>query len=277
MAGALYVDNDPHVCRWARNLIAAGLAPAGDVLERDIREVRGSDVESYGECHFFCGILGWPLALRLAGWPYGREVWTASLPCQPFSVAGKRRGESDDRHLWPAFFRLVGERRPATLLGEQSASPDGLRWLDGVFADLEGIGYSCGAADLPAAGVSAPHVRQRLFWLGVSPGERDGPAALGGGARPGAAPGRERGAGGSGAAGPARPWDAYGVDECSDGRRRRVEPGAQCLVDGVPYRLASGLAGKSGSRIAALRGFGNAIVPQVGALFVRAYLEATAG
>src|SRR5688500_18876439 len=96
-----------------------------------------------------------------------RPVWTGSCPCQPFSAAGKGGGFVDDRHLWPEFFRLIGERRPDTILGEQVASKDGLGWLDLVCADLEGADYACGSVDTCAAGFGAPHIRQRLFWIGV--------------------------------------------------------------------------------------------------------------
>lgn len=64
-----YNDNDPFVCEWARNLVKAGLVPRGDVDERSIREVQPSDLRRYVQCHFFSGILGWPLALALAGVP----------------------------------------------------------------------------------------------------------------------------------------------------------------------------------------------------------------
>jgi hypothetical protein len=54
----------------------------------------------------------WSYALRLAGWPDDRPVWTGSCPCGPFSVAGKKLGFADPRHLWPEWFRLIGECRP---------------------------------------------------------------------------------------------------------------------------------------------------------------------
>ena len=115
----------------------------------------------------------WPYALRLAGWPDDRNVWTGSCPCQPLSSAGQRKGHADERHLWPAFYSLIAECRPAIVFGEQVASKDGREWLAGVRADLEALGYACGAADLCAAGAGAPHIRQRFTgWPTVRASER---------------------------------------------------------------------------------------------------------
>jgi DNA (cytosine-5)-methyltransferase 1 len=162
---AYYNELDPFAAGWLRELIAEGLIADGDVDERSIVGVQPADLAGYDQCHFFAGIGGWSYALRLAGWPDDRPVWTGSCPCQPLSGAGQRKGHADERHLWPAFYRLIAERRPATLFGEQVASKDGREWLAGVRADLEALGYAVGAADLCAAGVGAPHIRQRLFWV----------------------------------------------------------------------------------------------------------------
>src|SRR5690606_36595911 len=112
------------------------------------------------------GIGVWSHALRRDGWPDARPVWTGSCPCQPFSAAGKGEGFADERHLWPAFYWLIVQCRPAVVFGEQVASKDGLGWLDLVQADLEGTGYASRAVDLCAAGSGAPHIRQRLRWVG---------------------------------------------------------------------------------------------------------------
>ena len=141
---AYYNDTDPYAAAWLRNLIAAGLIAAGDVDERDVREVQPDDLRGYRQVHLFAGIGGWSYALRLAGWPDDRPVWTGSCPCQPFSSAGQRRGHADQRHLWPAFFRLIAECRPTTIFGEQVASALGREWFAGVRADLEHVGYACG-------------------------------------------------------------------------------------------------------------------------------------
>ena len=221
-----YNDNDPYVARWVQNLIAAGHVPPGDVDTRSIKEVQADDVRGYAQVHLFCGILGWPLALRLARWPADRPVWTISCPCPPFSGAGKQfvcpacaarspvpcprrtgfficwRCEyawlADKRHLWPEAWRLVRDARPELIFGEQVAGADGKIWLAGVSASLEIMDFGFGAADLCAAGVGAPHIRQRLFWVahangsrkqgrgaGQEPGDRHPPTAKGADPQPG--------------------------------------------------------------------------------------------
>lgn len=154
MTRAYYNEVDPHAAQWLRNLIAAKLITGGEVDTRSILDVRPGELAGFDRCHFFAGIGVWDYALGLAEWPTDRPVWTGSCPCQPFSAAGGRGGFADERHLWPAFFHLIRECRPATVLGEQVASKDGLGWLDLVQADLEGEGYAVGAADLCAPGES---------------------------------------------------------------------------------------------------------------------------
>ena len=168
MSAAYYNEIDPFAAQWLRNLIAAGHIAPGDVDERDIRQVKSDDVRGYTQCHWFAGIGGWSYALRRAGWEDDRAVWTGSCPCQPFSGAGRKKGAADSRHLWPEWFRLIGECKPSTIFGEQVASKDALLWFDSVYSDLEGAGYAIGAADLSAASVGAPHIRQRLWFVGIS-------------------------------------------------------------------------------------------------------------
>jgi len=162
---AYYNEIDPYAAQWLRNLISRGLIADGVVDNRSIVEVTGDDLKEYTQVHFFAGIGVWSHALRLAGWPDSRPVWTGSCPCQPFSAAGKGRGFDDERHLWPEFFRLIQQCRPPVVFGEQVASKDGLAWLDTVYADLEGTGYATTAVDICAAGIGAPHIRQRLYFV----------------------------------------------------------------------------------------------------------------
>lgn len=160
-----YNEIDPYAAQWLRNLIAAGHIANGEVDERSIQLVDPADLAGFTQCHFFAGIGVWSHALRLAGWPDDRPVWTGSCPCQPFSAAGKGAGFADERHLWPDLHRLISKCRPPVVFGEQVASKDGLEWLDLVQADLDGTGYASAAVDLCAAGVGAPHIRQRLYWV----------------------------------------------------------------------------------------------------------------
>lgn len=99
------------------------------------------------------------------------DVLTGGFPCQPFSHAGKRQGTEDERHLWPEMLRIIRECSPRWIVGENVL---GIRnWNDGmvfeeVCADLETCGYSVQPFVLPAAGVNAPHRRDRVFFVAYS-------------------------------------------------------------------------------------------------------------
>ena len=322
---AYYNEINPYAAQWLRNLIAAGYIADGDVDERSIEDVAADDLVGYDQCHFFAGIGGWSLALRLAGWPDDRPVWTGSCPCQPFSAAGRKKGMQDERHLWPVWFGLIRECRPVTVFGEQVEAAINHGWLDLVQTDLEGEGYAVGAVGLPAACVGAPHIRQRLWFVADSDDERpqgrcgsqcacqcaagtdgvdddvadteitgwnewrtsetgDGRDTareqserfLQAGSMGDATcerctkTGRESGAGyaersacpGAGTGNEDQsPWSGADWIYCRDQRWRPVEPGI------VP--LAHGISG----RVGALQAYGNAIVPQVAAEVIRAYME----
>jgi DNA (cytosine-5)-methyltransferase 1 len=246
-----YNEIDPYAARWLRNLIAAGHIPAGVVDERSIEDITPDELRPYTQCHFFAGIAGWSHALALAGWPSDRPVWTGSCPCQPFSAAGKGAGFDDQRHLWPAWFHLIRECRPAVIFGEQVASKDAEPWVDLVHADLEGVGYAFGCVPFPAAGVGAPQIRDRAYWVACSHGwhagaEREQPS------RQHRQQSQDR---------CADFWGASVWRVCNDGQARPVEPGALPLRHGLPARLAR------------MRAYGNAIVPQAAAEFVASFLD----
>ncbi len=295
---AWYNDTDPYAARWLQNLIDAGHIAPGVVDTRDIRDISPDDLKQYTQLHFFAGIGGWSLALRQAGWPDDRPVWTGSCPCQPFSNSGQQKAFDDDRHLWPVWFELIKALQPARLFGEQVAAKAALEWLDLVSADMEGAGYAVGAADLCAAGLGAPHIRQRLWFGADLRGMEDANRSrlLDGMQDNGAIPepskdrssdrltGSDR-AGGVGDANLPRlqgwtreqcsdqraagstgldgqtPWTEPDWIWCQDHKWRPVEPGLCPLANGIP------------SRVGRLRAYGNAIVPQVAATFIEAFEE----
>ncbi len=95
----------------------------------------------------------------------GIDILTCSYPCQPFSVAGKQKGEEDPRHLWPDTFRLVQECRPTWFVGENVSGHIKLG-LDTVLKDLESEGYDTRTFVIPASSVGAWHKRERLWIIG---------------------------------------------------------------------------------------------------------------
>ncbi len=312
-----YNENDPKAAAWLRELIADGHIPGGYVDERSICDVRPHELTGYAQQHFFAGIGGWAYALRLAGWDDARPVRTGSCPCQPFSAAGKQLGEADARHLWPVFRDLIVFGEPTITFGEQVASALGREWLAGIRADLEGMGYAVGGADLCAAGVGSPNIRQRIFWIAhrVEHAARDrrqqrrtessrrrtfggcGPSRLAyadsnGRAEHGCEP-RERGAAGpsdsaergglTGRLGDANIQRPQRRDERRHGADQWTPWTASVVLpctDGKARRIEPGsfpLAHGIPGRVGLLRGYGNAINPWLAAEFILACEESLAG
>lgn len=343
-----YNENDKYKVTWLEELIKAKVISEGIVDSRSIEDVTAQDVKGFKQCHFFAGIGGWSYALRLAEWPDDELVWTASCPCQPFSLAGKRKGNNDKRHLWPILAKLIEEYKPTTAFGEQVASKDGRKWLAGVFADLEGMGYRRAGADLCAAGKNAPHIRQRLYWVadserdsserrgrcrnmvgtssevekeaqkrkwrGYAAGNsctddnglansqeaecepsgdsRSGRAgfANGGGLGNTSSKGFSFGQGQKNGQGTIRnegqtvtasdTWNNFELADFIDGKKRRFERGTFPLVNGLLGGMVPGgdpgvpeAQATAEARKMRLSGYGDAIVPQLAAEFIKAYLE----
>lgn len=162
----LYNDIDSKACAWITELIKDGQIPDGDVVCKSVTEITPDEIKNYDSRHYFCGIAGWPAALRLAGWPRDLPADSASLPCQSFSAAGKQKGFDDHRgKLWEPFYELVKVRKPKFLFGEQVEAAIGKGWLDRIHDDLEKENYTVGAIVLAASSVGAPHRRYRIYWV----------------------------------------------------------------------------------------------------------------
>lgn len=229
---AYYNEIEPYAAQWLRNLIKAGLIADGEVDERSIVDVQADDLRGFTQCHFFAGIGGWSYALRLAGWPDDRPVWTGSCPCQPFSSASNSRNarREDDRHLWPIWQSLIAECAPCVVFGEQTSQAGD--WFDGACDDMADLDYSVGAAILPATAIGQDHARARIYFVCDSNSDRQS-------------------------------------SQPHDGQARRV-PGDRSINGGVAQ--PDGLP----NRMAVMRAYGNAIVPQVAAEFIGAFMECAA-
>ena len=168
------------------------------------------------------------------------DLICGGYPCQPFSLAGRRRGVDDSRHLWPYFSDALRHLRPDWALLENVPGHLGLGF-DTVLGDLAALGFDAEWSTVSACSVGAPHMRRRLFVVAYPSGER----------RPnlqGCAEVTERA--GRGAADGGGWWD--------------VEPDVDRVADGVPRRVDRG------------RALGNAVVPQVAELIGRMILAADA-
>lgn len=318
-----YNEFEPYCAQWLRNLINAGLIPKGEVDERSIELVQPDDLRGFSQCHFFAGIGGWSLALELAGWPEDRPVWTGSCPCQPFSAAGNQKAQADPRHLWPVWFSLIEKCGPPVIFGEQVEAAIAKGWLDEVANDLEKQGYAFASGVLPACSVTAPHRRNRLWFVadtgcqfrswnkrntgGKTTGERDEEAIyyqrcgqigspVGDSAQ---FTQREQDNTNHSISTCGNTWDVVSLSSpiaCPVGNPNLTGPQGRLLLPERPYKrvtwttglewwrghdgkyrpiesgilpLANGVPGRVGK----LRAAGNAIVPEVAAEVIKAYME----
>jgi DNA (cytosine-5)-methyltransferase 1 len=241
--GVYYNENDPFAAQWLRNLVTAGHIAPGDVDDRSIEDVTPEDLDGYAQCHFFAGVGGWSYAARLAGWPDDRALWTGSPPCQDHSVAGAvwgvRHGIEGGRgRLVRSWLALVERWRPRALAFE---NVPGIRGgaLAEVKGRLAGAGYRMAEPKRSSADLGAPHLRRRVWVVA----HRDG-------------------------AGQQEPRPTRPRPTVSD--PRRTAPGD--VWSAAPGR-AVGMADGFPARVAAIRAFGNAIDPWVGAAILGDLME----
>lgn len=109
------------------------------------------------------------------GLPYrGRvDLITAGFPCQPFSVAGKRKGESDERNMWPDTLRILGEIRPRFAILENVPGLFATDYIRTIFGGLAASGFDAEWQVISASDVGAPHLRKRV-WIFVTDAQRHG-------------------------------------------------------------------------------------------------------
>jgi len=219
------------------------------------------------------------------------DIISGGFPCQPFSVAGERKGTEDDRYLWPEMLRVIREIQPRWVIGENVAGIINMA-LDQVLTDLENEGYTCEAYIIPACAVNAPHRRDRVWiiahstsvnkWGGCATQpkwtpdrrERQGmerTTARHGKERPFAYPDNKR---------------LEKLDIASESDKSRLDcwdtppdwsqwptqPGVCQRDDGVSCGMDRPC--KQCDRARQIKAYGNAIVPQVALEFFRAILEA---
>jgi len=297
---AYYNEFDPKAASWLRQLIKNGNITQGEVDERSITEVKQSDLQGFDRVHFFSGIGTWDYCLNQAGWG-DRPVWTASLPCQPFSTAGKGLGKDDERHLLPHFLELVRQCKPDTIFGEQVERAIVHGWLDDLQAAMEAENYAIGHCVLGAHSIGAPHIRQRLYWVADSKtaarkrtkqgnhSKSYGGEFINGMGDTEHEQYKRRLSGHEeelikNAKRKASEFTGSGEIEwicCRDNKYRPIEPSIQPLVDG----LAKGMVHSSDTgaqinanatqeaRIMRLKGYGNAIQAQTAIAFINAFLD----
>lgn len=285
---AYYNEFNPECAAWLRELIKRNLIAPGDVDERSINDVDPEEIKNYTQHHFFAGIGGWSLALRMAGWSDNKPVLTGSPPCQPFSCAGKQKGIKDERHLAPKWLEMVTSIRSPFVFGEQVATAITKdNWLDDLLDALEENGYTTGAIVLPACGIGSPHIRQRLWFTGrisntaFYDDRRNGQSGTKKSERSETGVGTSCCGETSNQLTPKTGWDNPDWLFCQDGKWRPVESGTFPLVARVPRGMVPDgnpcdeeyVKTTGEARGMRLRGYGNSIVPQVAVEVIKCVIE----
>ena len=166
------------------------------------------------------------------------DILTAGYPCQPFSVAGQRKGQEDDRHIWPYIRKIVAQKRPAWCVFENVYGHISLG-LDEVLSDLEVEGYAARTFIVPACATDAPHRRDRLWIIAKNVADTN-------------SAGLQMGQEARNTKGQRKGRDKQ-PQRCADLPRAAwpPEPPVGRVANGIPRRVDR------------LRGLGNAIVPQI--------------
>ncbi|MED3650638.1 DNA (cytosine-5-)-methyltransferase [Heyndrickxia sporothermodurans] len=159
------------------------------------------------------------------------KLISGGFPCQPFSIAGKKKGRNDDRDLWPEMFRIIRELQPAWVVGENVANFANME-LERTLIDLESEGYETQTFIIPASSVNAKHKRNRCFIVAYSDGIR-----------------RKK-----------NDYESRNVEKGEDKRQFSATDGAPREWTSEPRvgRVADGVP----DRVDRIRSLGNAVVPQ---------------
>jgi DNA (cytosine-5)-methyltransferase 1 len=166
------------------------------------------------------------------------DLLAGGFPCQPHSVAGRRRGAEDDRNLWPEYLRLIRETRPRYVIAENVLGIVST-YIDTVLSDLEGESYTCWAFNIPACAFDAPHRRERIFIVANADGT-----------------GRQE-------------WEKQTAKTVQRINTNYRETGTHWTTEPDVGRVAHGVP----RRIHRLRGLGNAVVPQVAEWIAQRIME----
>ena len=175
------------------------------------------------------------------------SVLTGGIPCQPFSVAGQRKGADDDRHLWPAMLSIISNIRPDWVVCENVVGIIGME-LDNILFDLECIEYAAWTFVIPATAVGGNHRRERIWIVANTEGKQSAPKNY---RRKQTKTKREE---------QGKPRGGYSGDVPRRGGP--AEPGICGIADGIPEQLDR------------LKSLGNSVVPQIPEIIGRAIMEA---